>query len=93
MRTLVLAAYDIACPRRRRHALNLCTGLASGGQKSVHECWVTPAERRHLEAGLASICDPRRDRWMVSDLGPAPLVRTFGRARPPRRPSPVMVFG
>ena len=35
-RSLYLAAYDVAHPRRGRAALDLVKGYSTGGQKSVH---------------------------------------------------------
>lgn len=45
-RTLHLAAYDISEPRRLVAALKLMRAFATGGQKSVHELYLTPAERQ-----------------------------------------------
>jgi CRISPR-associated protein Cas2 len=92
-RRLVIAAYDISAPRRLKRALKHCTGFATGGQKSVHECWVTPAERRALCAGLEKICDPVADRWMVAEVGAKPAVITLGRARPPTPPRDLLFIG
>jgi len=47
-RDLYLAAYDVVAPRRLRAALDLMRGYATGGQYSVHECWLTAAERAQL---------------------------------------------
>ncbi len=92
-RRLVIAAYDITSPRRLKRALKHCTGFATGGQKSVHECWVTQAERRSLCAGLEKICHPVSDRWMVSDVGAKASIITLGRARPASPPRDVMFIG
>jgi CRISPR-associated protein Cas2 len=92
-RRLVIAAYDIASPRRLKRALKHCTDFATGGQKSVHECWVTDAERRTLCAGLEKICDPVSDRWMVADVGARPGVITLGRARAAAAPRDLMFIG
>jgi CRISPR-associated protein Cas2 len=93
VRRLVIAAYDISAPRRLKRALKHCTGFATGGQKSVHECWVTPSERRALSIGLAKICDPAGDRWMVAEVGAKPSVITLGRARAASPPRDVLFIG
>ena len=51
-RDFFLAAYDVAHPRRRAAALKLARGYATGGQRSVHECFLTPAERGELLLNL-----------------------------------------
>jgi CRISPR-associated protein Cas2 len=92
-RRLVIAAYDIVAPRRLKRALKHCTGFATGGQKSVHECWVTPSEGRALRAGLEKICDPIADRWMVAEVGAKHAVITLGRARAASPPRDVLFIG
>lgn len=47
-RTLYLAAYDVRDPGRLTDALNLVRDHATGGQKSVHEVFLTDAEKRGL---------------------------------------------
>jgi hypothetical protein len=47
-RSLYLAAYDVADPRRLRAALGIVKGFSTGGQKSVHECFFTAGERTRL---------------------------------------------
>lgn len=48
LRHLYLAAYDIRDNRCRAGALKLLRGFATGGQKSVHEIWLTEAEKRRV---------------------------------------------
>ena len=93
VRQLVVAAYDIASARRLKRALKLCTAYAGGGQKSVHECWVTGAERAALCKGLAKICRPDVDRWMVAGLTRrhAALALGVGQLAPP--PKPLLFLG
>ncbi len=40
-RCLYLIAYDVRVPNRLVAALHLTRRYATGGQKSVHECWLT----------------------------------------------------
>ena len=43
-RSLYIIAYDISAPDRQRHVRRLLQGYATGGQKSLFECWLTAAE-------------------------------------------------
>ena len=91
LRRLVIAAYDVASRRQLKRALKHCTAYASGGQKSVHECWVTDAERSALAGELGKIC--RADAWLIADLGVSPSMMALGRGRPTPRPSNVVFLG
>ncbi len=79
-RQLYLAAYDVSCPRRLRKALYMLRGFASGGQKSVFECYLTPAEKACLLDKIASIIDPIEDRFILLRLLGAKHIRTLGKA-------------
>lgn len=83
-RQLYLAAYDISCNRRLRKALYVLRGYASGGQKSVFECFLTDAEKRQLLEDVAQVIDPEEDRFIVLRLAGAKHVRTLGKAVPPQ---------
>jgi CRISPR-associated protein Cas2 len=60
-RTLYLVAYDISHPRRLARALNVVRAYATGGQKSVHECWLLPRELLALQRDLEAIIDHGED--------------------------------
>jgi CRISPR-associated protein Cas2 len=79
-RQLYLAAYDISCNRRLRKALYVIRAYASGGQKSVFECYLTPAEKKLLSAEIATVIDPLEDRFMLIRLLGAKHVHTLGKA-------------
>ena len=79
-RQLYLAAYDVSCPRRLRKALYVLRGFASGGQKSVFECYLTPAEKACLLDEIASVIDPIEDRFILLRLLGAKHIRTLGKA-------------
>lgn len=64
-RQLYIAAYDISCAKRLRKALYTVRGYASGGQKSVFECFLTPAEKAQLLDDVNSIIDPEEDRFIL----------------------------
>lgn len=83
-RDLFLAAYDVANPRRLLAALHLTRAYASGGQKSVHEVHLTPAERVRLLHDMAALLDLSEDRFMLIRLDPRSKVETLGKARPPQ---------
>jgi CRISPR-associated protein Cas2 len=85
-RTLYIAAYDISDPRRLREALKLLKGYASGRQKSVFECFLTPGEKRDLLAGVRAILDGDEDRFVLLRLDPRGKVRTLGKAVKPVDP-------
>ncbi len=82
-RTLYLAAYDISSPTRLRAALYALKAHASGGQKSVFECFLTPAERRELLAEVKDIIDPDEDRFMLMPLAHPDGIQTLGIAVKP----------
>ncbi len=79
-RQLYIAAYDISCNRRLRKALYVVRGYASGGQKSVFECFLTPVEKAQLLDDVSSIIDPVEDRFILLKLLGAKHVRTLGKA-------------
>jgi len=79
-RQLYIAAYDISCNRRLRKTLYVVRGYASGGQKSVFECFLTPAEKAQLLDDINSIIDPVEDRFILLKLLGAKHIRTLGKA-------------
>jgi CRISPR-associated protein Cas2 len=85
-RALFLAAYDIRDPRRLRRALKILKCYASGGQKSVFECYLTPAEKRELMARMEAIMDLAVDRFLIVRLQ-AGAVRVMGIAVMPVDPA------
>ncbi len=85
-RRLYLVAYDIVEPRRRARALKACKAHGLGGQKSVHECWLSASERRELERALRRIFEPKTDRLLFVRFDPRSDVSGLGRARQPPEP-------
>lgn len=85
-RDLHLAAYDIAEPCRLSAALKLTRAYATGGQKSVHELFLTPAERETLVADMAGLIDKATDRFLLLKLDPRSRVHTLGKAVAPADP-------
>ena len=77
-RHLYLAAYDVADPGRLRQALKILRGYASGGQKSVFECFLSDAEKFQLLAQMGDLLDLEEDRFVLVRLDPRAKVRTLG---------------
>jgi CRISPR-associated protein Cas2 len=80
MRQLYLAAYDVVDERRRRMALQVARSFAIGGQKSVHECLLSPAERNELNTTMEILLDPETDRYLLVGLDPRATSFIMGRA-------------
>ena len=85
-RKLYLAAYDVADPGRLREVMLLVRAQATGGQLSVYECFLTPAERRELLTAVDAILHPREDRFFLLRLDPRSRVRTLGIGLAPQDP-------
>lgn len=83
-RTLFIAAYDIRDNKRLRKALRVIRAYASGGQKSVFECFLTAAERRDLLAEVRSVIDETEDSFFLLKLDARCKVVTLGKATPPQ---------
>ncbi|MCC6472288.1 MAG: CRISPR-associated endonuclease Cas2 [Burkholderiales bacterium] len=67
-RDFFLAAYDVSDRGRLRAALDLVRGYATGGQKSVHEIFLTPAERGALLCDMSLILEHGEDRFLLLKL-------------------------
>ena len=85
-RDLYLVAYDIREPKRLARVHKHVVGYATGGQKSVFECFLTEAEHRALLSGLSGLMDLGKDRAHVIRLRRNCAVATLGRAVPPQDP-------
>jgi CRISPR-associated protein Cas2 len=79
-RQLYLAAYDISCNRRLRKALHILRGYASGGQKSVFECFLTHTEKTSLLKNISWVIDPEEDRFILLKLHGGRHIHTLGKA-------------
>jgi CRISPR-associated protein Cas2 len=84
-RHLYLAAYDIRCDRQRTAALKRLRGHATGGQKSVHEVWLTASEKLGLLADMPSYL-AESDRFCLLRLDPRSRSHTVGAAQAPADP-------
>ncbi|WP_298624405.1 CRISPR-associated endonuclease Cas2 [uncultured Zoogloea sp.] len=86
-RDLYLAAYDISQHRRRTAALALIRGYTTGGQKSVHEVFLTQSERSELLHGMALLLDEDDDRFFLLRLDPRARTYALGLASRPSDPA------
>ena len=62
---LYIATYDIADPQRLRKLHQVVRQQATGGQKSVFECFLTSAAHHELVAQALSIIDEGEDRFAL----------------------------
>ncbi len=85
-RVLYLAAYDIADPARLRRGLHILRDYATGGQKSVFECFLTRREKRELMGRMRTLIDPAEDRFLLIRLGRRRATRVLGLGRAPELP-------
>ena len=85
-RKLYIAAYDIASPRRLRKALVILKGYACGRQKSVFECYLSPAEYWQLIREMRDLINEEEDRFLLIRHDPAVSARLIGKAVPPEDP-------
>jgi len=82
-RKLFLVCYDIVDDRTRTRALRLTRKYASGGQKSVHECWLNASETMRVLSELDGVIDENLDRVLVLRLDPRRETICLGTAAPP----------
>lgn len=85
-RPLYLAAYDIADDGRLARALRVLRNYATGGQKSVFECFLSDAERRLLLSEVRDVIDLDEDRFFLLRLDPRSRTRVLGVAVRPADP-------
>jgi CRISPR-associated protein Cas2 len=86
LRRLHLVAYDIASRRRRRLALRAAKAHGLGGQKSVHECWLSRRERRELDQALRRIIAAEQDRLLILRFDPRSRIEALGVGQVPELP-------
>ncbi len=77
-RVLYLAAYDVSDAGRLRAALHCVRAYATGGQKSVHEVWLTAAEKGELLGDMSFILDEADDSFLLIRLDARQTVHTLG---------------
>ncbi|MCX8521407.1 MAG: CRISPR-associated endonuclease Cas2 [Rhodoferax sp.] len=85
-RQLHLACYDISDPGALVAALRLAREYATGGQKSVHELYLSAAERDALIKQMEALIDKTTDRFLLLRLDPRQKIFTLGLATEPCDP-------
>lgn len=81
-----IVTYDISNDNRRERVRKVLAAYATGGQRSVAECFLTAAELGALEAAIDALLDRETDRVMVIPLDGRAHVFTLGKAPQPVDP-------
>lgn len=84
-RQLHLAAYDVREPSRLAAALQLVRAYATGGQKSVHEIFLTMGEKTALLQDMHRLLNGE-DRFLLMQLHGNTNILTLGHAQAPADP-------
>lgn len=82
-RPLHIVAYDVSEPSRLRRVHDVVKAYSTGGQKSVHECFLGPAELAELARELRRILHPAQDRALILRLDPRMGTHVLGVAEKP----------
>ena len=85
-RSLFIAAYDVCSPARLRQVHRAVKAYATGGQKSVFECFLTPQERKTLLAKTRNLINEREDRFALLRVEERAAPVLLGIATPPADP-------
>ncbi len=85
-RALYIAAYDVASPSRLRKAHHLAKSFATGGQKSVFECFLTPIERKRFVLEAVDLLDDHEDRFVLLRVEERTNALLYGIALPAADP-------
>ncbi len=64
-RGLYIAAYDVSDPKRLRQVRRVVKDYATGGQKSVFECFLSPKEHANLYSDVCSLMNGGEDRFAL----------------------------
>ncbi len=87
MRRLYLIAYDVCDQRRLNKVREVLKAYSTGGQKSVYECWLTPAELAEVTETLQGLIEATEDRVHIITLDGRSRPHTLGIAVPPADPA------
>lgn len=82
-RSLFIAAYDVADPVRLRRLHRVVKKHATGGQKSVFECFLTPVERQALLSQGRRLINEDEDRFALLRVEERTAPLLLGRATLP----------
>lgn len=86
-RSLFIAAYDVSSPARLRQVHRTVKAYATGGQKSVFECYLAPMERKTLLAKARNLINEREDRFALLRVEERAAPVLLGIATPPADPN------
>lgn len=82
-RQFYLALYDISNSGRLAATLALIRAHSCGGQKSVHEIYLSETEKHDLLTTLSFILEPKEDRFLLLKLDQKAKIHTLGIAVEP----------
>jgi CRISPR-associated protein Cas2 len=83
-RPLHVVAYDISDPGRLARVHDAVKAYSTGGQRSVHECFLSAGELAELRGSLEAVIDPVEDSVLFLRLDPRMGIHVLGQARRPR---------
>ncbi len=87
MRDLYLIAYDVTDQGRLTRVRNALKGYSTGGQKSVYECFLSPADLRLVTRELEGLINEVEDRVHIFTMDGRSRTHTLGVADQPHDPS------
>lgn len=87
MRRLYLIAYDVTDQRRLTKVRDVLKAYSTGGQRSVYECWLSPAELTEVTETLQGLIERKDDRVHIITLDGRSRPATLGIAVPPSDPA------
>lgn len=86
-RSLFIAAYDVVGDSRRQQVHRTVKAYATGGQKSVFECYLSPMERKTLLMQARRLINEREDRFALLRVEERAKPVLLGIATPPSDPN------
>lgn len=86
MRLLYIIAYDIADETRLARVRYFLKNYATGGQRSVYECFLLPQELKFIISRLRRLISLHEDRVHIFRIDARSEVHTLGIAVKPKDP-------
>lgn len=86
MRIFYIIAYDISDERRLARARHFLKGYATGGQKSVYECFLEKEELKFIISKIRRLISLHEDRVHIFRIDARSEVHTLGIAVKPKDP-------
>jgi len=81
MKRPILIAYDVSDPKRLYRTLKILKRWRLDGQKSVHECMMTPEQVAALKNELAYIMNEEEDKLLMVWLDKRRPIESLGTGR------------